>query len=861
MSVVANASTEREKLQWLRWLAPAISLAIFALVIYVIHRELAQLHLRDVLAHLEAIPASILLLAVAFAALSYWLLGFYDVLALRYVDKTVGYARTLFTAFIAYAFGHNLGFAALTGAAIRYRLYAGDGLSATEVASVSGFCALTTGIGFSVIAGVSLLVEPAQATTALHLHRGWATALGLALLAFVGAYVIWGTTGRRLMEIRGWSLRPPGTRIVIPQLALAVMDIGVAATVLWVLLPSSANIAFVTFAGVYAVACFAGVVSHVPGGLGVFESVIILALPHVAPEALLGSLLAYRAIYYLAPLLIAALLFTSQELRAQHARISIAAQTTAIYLAPIVPQVTGTLVFLAGFILLLSGATPGVDARLAHLKRFMPLPMLELSHLAGSVIGLGLLILARALFHRVRAAFHITRGLLLAGIAASLLKGLDIEEALFLAVVLGVLWFGQKEFYRPSSILQVRFTPVWMASLVGVVAFASWIGFLAHRDIVYSNDVWWTFALHGDAPRMLRAALVVTVLTSTFLLANLFKPPRPAPAPSLPSDPERAERVIATASQSVAHAALTGDKRLLFNDAGNAFIMYQIAGNSWVALGDPIGATDAHEELVRRFYELADRQGRRAVFYEVSAERLPIYLDLGLVPLKLGEEARVSLATFSLEGSERASLRQAHRRAQRDGAIFEVVSRESVDNLMPKLKEISDMWLKDKATAEKGFSVGSFSPIYLRRFPIALVSCENQPVAFANIWASADKNELSVDLMRFGDDAPRSAMDYLFTELMLWGKAHNYKWFNLGMAPLSGLERHRLAPAWHRFGSFVFRHGEHFYNFEGLKNYKAKFDPVWTPKYLMSPGGLALPRILTDVSVLIAGGVKELISK
>lgn len=115
--------------------------------------------------------------------------------------------------------------------------------------------------------------------------------------------------------------------------------------------------------------------------------------------------------------------------------------------------------------------------------------------------------------------------------------------------------------------------------------------------------------------------------------------------------------------------------------------------------------------------------------------------------------------------------------------------------------------------------------------------------------------------MRFGADAPRGAMDYLFVELMLWGKSQGYKWFNLGMAPLSGLEQHPLAPAWHRIGSFVFRHGEHFYNFEGLKNYKAKFDPVWAPKYLMSPGGLALPRILTDVSVLIAGGVKELISK
>jgi phosphatidylglycerol lysyltransferase len=115
--------------------------------------------------------------------------------------------------------------------------------------------------------------------------------------------------------------------------------------------------------------------------------------------------------------------------------------------------------------------------------------------------------------------------------------------------------------------------------------------------------------------------------------------------------------------------------------------------------------------------------------------------------------------------------------------------------------------------------------------------------------------------MRFDPDAPRSAMDYLFIELMLWGRAQGYRWFNLGMAPLPGLEAHPLAPAWHRVGNFIFRHGEHFYNFEGLRRYKAKFEPQWEPRYLVARGGIALPRVLIDVSVLIAGGMKELFAR
>ncbi len=229
--------------------------------------------------------------------------------------------------------------------------------------------------------------------------------------------------------------------------------------------------------------------------------------------------------------------------------------------------------------------------------------------------------------------------------------------------------------------------------------------------------------------------------------------------------------------------------------------------------------------------------------------------------LKLGEEARVPLADFSLDGSARAELRQERRRAERAGASFEVIPREGVDALLPQLDEISAAWLAKRASAEKGFSVGSYSHHYLRRFPLALLRCEGFPVAFANLWCSAHHHELSVDLMRFGPDAPRGAMDFLFIELMLWGRTQGFRWFNLGMAPLAGLEKHPLAPVWHRIGNFLFEHGEHFYNFEGLRRYKSKFAPDWRPRYLMAPGGLALPRVLLDVSLLISGGARGLVGK
>ena len=300
---------------------------------------------------------------------------------------------------------------------------------------------------------------------------------------------------------------------------------------------------------------------------------------------------------------------------------------------------------------------------------------------------------------------------------------------------------------------------------------AVWIGIVSYRHVSYSHELWWTFALDGNAPRMLRASLIVIVLGSAYVLWNMLRPARPEPAVAGAAELARARALIDASDHTLANAALTGDKRLLFSDAGDAFVMYQIARHSWIALGDPVGAREGAEELVWRLREMSDHHGAQTVFYQVCADRLALYVDLGLAALKIGEEARVALGQFSLEGAARADLRQAHRRAQRDGASFEVVPPEGVDALLPQLRRISDAWLAAKSTGEKRFSVGAFSPQYVRQFPVAVVRSQGTPAAFANLWTTATRAELSVDLMRFGADAPRGSMDYLFIELMHVGAA------------------------------------------------------------------------------------------
>jgi phosphatidylglycerol lysyltransferase len=324
---------------------------------------------------------------------------------------------------------------------------------------------------------------------------------------------------------------------------------------------------------------------------------------------------------------------------------------------------------------------------------------------------------------------------------------------------------------------------------------------------------------------------------------------------------DRAAQIVGTSRDSSANLVLVGDKALLWSSSGRGLLSYGVSGRSWVALGDPLGDEEEREELAWRFRELADRHGGWTVFYEVGVEHLPLYIDLGLTLMKLGEEARVPLAAFSLEGSNRRALRRTQRQMERDGVTFSVLPPAEVPALLPQLRAISDSWLREKRTREKGFSLGRFEEDYISRFPVALAKRDDTILAFANIWSTQPRTELSIDLMRYTPAAPSGVMQFIFTELMLWGRAQGYRSFRLGMAPFSGLESRALAPLWTRVGALMYRYGEHFYNFQGLREYKEKFDPVWEPRYLASPGGLALPRVLTSVAALISGGIKGVVAK
>jgi len=831
---------------------------LFAVALLVLHRELHEVRYRDVLAALHALPAARVLWGSLLVLLNYLVLTGYDLLAFRYIGKEVAGWRVMLASFVSYAISNNVGFALIAGTSVRYRFYSRWGVGAGDLSRIIVFYSTAFWLGLLTLGGWSLVLDPQPGLLGLTGTAGL-RALGIVLLLLPAGYLAVSFLRERPLRFRGLELRVPRPRLALPQLILSVADWALAAAVLYALLPDGGP-SFGALLGAFLAAQLVGLVSHVPGGVGVFETVVLVALRgYYGHEQILSSLLLYRVIYYLLPLAIALAVLVADEIYLRRHHVARLGSVLGGITAQAAPAVLALLTFAAGVVLLISGATPADPDRLNWLGRYLPLAVFEASHFLGSIVGVALLVLAQGVARRLDGAWVMGMTALVLGIAFSLLKGGDYEEAVLLALLLLALLASRDLFDRPAAFFDAPFSPGWTVAAVMALGASIWLGFFAYKHVEYGGELWWRFALNHDVSRFMRASVGATVALFAFGVARLLRPAAAEIEPPSDVDLDGAANIIAAQESTLPFLIFLRDKGLLFNNDRSAFVMYAVQGQTWVALGDPVGPAAAAPGLIRQFLERAAEFGAVPVFYQVRGDRLALYAELGLTFAKLGEEGRVDLSAFSLEGHAGRGLRATYNRLAREGAEFRLLSPPEVRSRLPELRAVSDEWLTAKRMSEMGFSLGFFNDDYLAHFHAGVLQVEGEIVAFGNVWLAPQGGELSVDLMRFRESAPKGAMDGLFTHLMLWGKEQNYRWFSLGMAPLSGLENGPLAHAWSRVGHLVFRYGEAFYNFQGVRTYKEKFHPTWEPRFLAYPGGLRLPRVLANITALVAGGYRRVL--
>ena len=834
------------------------ALALAGLALWGLDKAAAGVSFHTLVASLRAMPASAMLMALAATVLSYATLFGYDLSGLRYARARPPISSAFLASFCGYAIGNAVGLGALSGGAVRYRIYTAAGLSPGQIARVILFISVAIGVGLATIAALGLVLCADRVGRMLGTSPEPLFAAAGLLLSVATVFLVFCATRRRTLIIGPIAIEPPGPALILTQIAVTTTDVLSAAAVLWVLLPPT-GINFLAFAAVFAAALGLGVLSHIPGGLGVFEVAILYAIGTKAPvSAVAAALVAYRAIYYLLPLFVSTVLLAGFETRrVLGAQISERIGRAATRLAP---SFLAAATFAVGATLVLSGAMPAFTDRLQILALHVPLWAVETAHLLASIAGLILLFAARGLLHRLDGAWWLALSMTLLSIPFCLVKGLAIIAPTAAALLLIGLVAGRAQFDRRASLLSQPLTTGWLTAIGCVVVASVCILFFAFRQVEFYHQLWWQFEFDATVSRAMRTVLGVAMVGLTIGVWELLRPAAGRPSRPTATELVQTQRIAAAQTRPDALLALMGDKSLLFSDTGRSYLMFAKHGRTWAALGDPVGPAEEFAELVWRFIELADAHGSRAAFYQVTPASLPLYLDAGLKIMKIGEEARVPLPRFTLEGGARAGLRYALRRGERDGLAFELIPPARVTVIIDELEDISNAWLVEHAAAgEKCFSVAAFRRDFVMAQSVALLREHGRPVCFATVMTTDLRDEATVGLMRQRPDiASHCAMEYLFVRLLQHLRSEGYRSLSLGMTPLSGFAAHPLAPRWHRLARFIWSHGRRFYNFQGLHAFKGKFDPVWEPRYLTASGAFGPYLALADIAVLIGGGRQRL---
>jgi phosphatidylglycerol lysyltransferase len=606
----------------------------------------------------------------------------------------------------------------------------------------------------------------------------------------------------------------------------------------------------------------AGVASHVPGGIGVFESVVIAALPRtVALSDAVTALLLFRLIYFLLPFLVAFATLSAIEAWTATGRLTPAMARLAPVLnagRAVIPTATGMLVLGSGLFMMFAGLLPNPQTTMEELETFLPLAMLEGGALASSILGSLLIVLALGLLRRSRAAYWLVIGVLGFGIVTAWARTHDPERVVLLALMVAILLPCRREFYRAARLTQGLWSVQWGLFVLSILGAMGLTYYAVHQSAPFRGLMWWQLAVDREAGEAQRALVAASVTLSLGLAFSALRAHRVRSVAPDAEALERARAIIAAHGRGTDMVALSGDKMLMFSPEDDAVLAYGVKGASWIALGAPIGPPAAREDLAWAFSDAARAAGARPVFYEAPTNFTDQAIEMGFSLHKMGEEAVVALAGFGLEGPARKRLRTTHARALRDGLSLEIAAPPHAAGLLDALAAISDGWLARRGAREKRFSVGRFDRAYLQQGPLVLVRHEGRIVAFANLLVAQGQGSAAVDLMRHVGDAPAGVMEFLFTELMLRLRAQGLAEFSLGMAPFAGLTARRGADLWTRFGALVYQYGDRFYNFDGLRRFKAKFDPVWRPRYFCCRGVLPPVAPLADSARLIAGSARGL---
>ncbi len=602
-------------------------LLLLVAAVYVVQKEFRSLSVADVRHALRSIPPVTLWWAAGWTLIAYAVLTVYDRLGSVYAGYPVGYARTSLASFCAYTLAHNLGFAAVSGAAVRYRFYAAWGLPPLAIAKVVAFTSLTFGLGGFTLGGIVLVVEPDVLPGIGNWVPHWLMrVLGFGCWAIVIAYVTMSRI-RSHITLFGHRIDLPGFRMAVFQTVLASVDVAVTAAIFYVLLPDAEGLTFLKFLGIYIASYLAGIAASLPGGIGVFDTAILIGLqPWLSAAEVVGALLVFRLYYYIVPLFIAGLLFAGFEIAQRRSSVAGAKAEQRAADALEVPATAG-LVGLGGTVLLFLGALPVGSSPVVE---WAGLEAAIASQFAASIVGSLVLVMAYGLLRRLTLAWGLGVLLLLNGALICWLRADPWWLWGAFLLVAAILAAMRSAFYRDARLMREPLNDEQIVPLAVVAGCAILLALVSYGGRV-AGETWLQVVISPLAPDSLRFTVGLAAVLLLVGMARLLRPARLLPE-EWTAETRARLRAFGSGVPELADGAI-------FGEAGRAGFAFLKRDGVWLALGDPVGEERDRVSAIWRFRDVCDRAGVDPAFWRVSPALLRVYGDIGLTAFPLGAPA------------------------------------------------------------------------------------------------------------------------------------------------------------------------------------------------------------------------------
>ena len=526
------------------------------------------------------------------------------------------------------------------------------------------------------------------------------------------------------------------------------------------------------------------------------------------------------------------------------------------------------LLFVLGITNIVSVLTPAISSRLESLKNYLPLEAINASNYLVFTAGLFLLVTASFMLKGLRMAWWFALSLSILSFIGHLTKAIDYEEAIIAFTVIVILIATRKQYYiKTNAKLRLLGIETSVLSIAAVVLYGT-IGFYfldkKHFGIDFSTlqSIRYTLQnyflvgsfnlipLDGFAYNFLVSIKISGFLSFGFLIYTLINP---FVRKDLFTDEDQQlakELIEKYGNSSLDYFKTYFDKLIFISGSKNSFISYRLAGNYAVVLENPVAQNDFEmKNCIIQFDKFCYQCGLQSIYYRVSEKDIAIYKSMGKKTFFLGQEGVVDLASFSLEGGSKKTLRNAINKINESGLKAVINTAPIKEGLLQRLETVSNQWLKETKRTEIIFSQGMFLSEELKNQTIITVeNKEEKIIAFINIIPTGAVGEATYDLIRKTNDAPNGIIDYILVSLFNHLKKENYKSVNLGLAPMSGIVK--ATTMQEKSMKYAYEKIKSFSHYKGQRTYKEKFSPTWHNQYVIFSDDydlIQMPRILSKV--------------